>query len=363
MLVLSEFAGAATELAGAVEVNPFDIIATADAMARALDMPGEERRERMQTLRKRVLEWDADEWFDEFLAAVERAALIRHPGTVHVTSPQAIVEEIPADARVRLLLDYDGTLVPFANTPAQAAPDAELLELLYQLTHAPGVSVHIVTGRSRSSIDAFLGHLPLTIHAEHGLWSRSAAGRTWSANTAITNNWMMAVRQLLGHFVAVVPGSFLEEKAVSLAWHYRAAADMGHALQRSREIEDVLAEMGANDGLQVLRGSCVIEVRPRNLHKGLVAQIATSGLYQDEVILAAGDDRTDEDLFHSLPPGALTIHVGSGPSAAHVSVEDYRALRSLLRALARSRVHAPSVGVAGNGIRVFSMPGVEHTSL
>ena len=330
VLVLSEFAGAATELAGAVEVNPFDITETAAAMARALDMPPEERRERMQTLRKRVMEWDADAWFDEFLAAVARAALIRYPGTARSDSAQAVVQGIPADARLRLLLDYDGTLVPFADDPEQARPDPELLGLLSRLTRDPHVAVHIVTGRSRSSIDGFLGHLPLSIHAEHGLWSRPAAGRLWSANTAIANNWMMAVRQLLAHFVAVVPGSFLEEKAVSLAWHYRAAADMGHAVQRSREIEDVLAEIGASDGLQVLRGSCVIEVRPRNLHKGLVAQLATSGLNHGEVIVAAGDDRTDEDLFRSLPPGALTIHVGGGPSAARLLVEDYRGLRSLL---------------------------------
>jgi trehalose 6-phosphate synthase/phosphatase len=348
VLVLSEFAGGATELAGAVEVNPFDISATADALARALDMLPEERRQRMSTLRARVMDWDANAWFEAFLAEVERAVCIRDEGGAQPLASEVVVPAVRQHSRLRLLLDYDGTLVPFSNDPEAAVPDADLLSLLETLGRRDDCSVHIVTGRSRASIERFLGHLPLTIHAEHGLWSRPADGRHWSANTVISRTWMPGIRRFLEHFVAVVPGSFIEEKATSLAWHYRAASDPEHALSRSREIEDLLLEIGANDGLQVLRGNRVIEIRPRNLHKGLVGQIALRGAVEGELILAAGDDRTDEDLFKSLPAHAITIHVGDGPTSARISVPGLDGLRALLWDVARVTPATSPVGVAMN---------------
>ncbi|HEY7515491.1 MAG TPA: trehalose-6-phosphate synthase, partial [Vicinamibacteria bacterium] len=54
-LVLSEFAGAAAEMGEALLVNPYDEHLTVDAVARALAMPHEERRERMTALYRRVL--------------------------------------------------------------------------------------------------------------------------------------------------------------------------------------------------------------------------------------------------------------------------------------------------------------------
>ena len=70
VLVLSEFAGAAEELGDALLVNPYDVDGTAEAIHRALTMPGPERRARMRALRASVLEHDVHEWVREFLAAL-----------------------------------------------------------------------------------------------------------------------------------------------------------------------------------------------------------------------------------------------------------------------------------------------------
>ena len=63
VLVLSEFAGAASELAEAVHVNPYDVEGTAEAFYRALTMPEEERRARMRALRHRVFSYDIERWW------------------------------------------------------------------------------------------------------------------------------------------------------------------------------------------------------------------------------------------------------------------------------------------------------------
>lgn len=74
VLVLSEFAGAATILDGAVKVNPYDIPGTADAMAAALAMPPEEQADRMRRLRAAVRKYRVGNWQHAFLSFLEGGA-------------------------------------------------------------------------------------------------------------------------------------------------------------------------------------------------------------------------------------------------------------------------------------------------
>lgn len=97
VLVLSEFAGAAEQLArGALLVNPYDIEGVADAIRRAYDMAPAERRARMHRLRASIREHDVFRWVDSFL----RAAITRDLSAF----PQ------PEGERAQSALDYQ---VPF----------------------------------------------------------------------------------------------------------------------------------------------------------------------------------------------------------------------------------------------------------
>jgi trehalose 6-phosphate synthase len=78
VLVLSSFAGAAKELDAALLINPHDIDGMARQIAAALSMKIEERRERWQTMVRRLKAAPAQRWFDDFLhmlAVVRRAPL------------------------------------------------------------------------------------------------------------------------------------------------------------------------------------------------------------------------------------------------------------------------------------------------
>jgi trehalose-6-phosphate synthase len=66
-LVLSEFTGAADELAGAFGVNPHDIEGLKDTIVRAANTSPAEARRRMRTMRKRVFEHDVARWAASFL--------------------------------------------------------------------------------------------------------------------------------------------------------------------------------------------------------------------------------------------------------------------------------------------------------
>jgi trehalose 6-phosphate synthase len=72
VLMLSRFAGAAQELDGALLVNPYDAEGMAEAMQTALAMPLEERRERWQSMFRRLETHDVDAWCKQVVGQLDR---------------------------------------------------------------------------------------------------------------------------------------------------------------------------------------------------------------------------------------------------------------------------------------------------
>ncbi len=329
VLVLSEFAGAAAELSSALIVNSYDVEAMADAIERALEMPEVERRERMRALRVQVKLHDVHWWTSSFLDRLQ--SLPPAPVRAKDGASEAL-ERMKAAKRLLLLLDYDGTLVGFAPRPELAAPDPELMALLAKLVARPDTTVHIVSGRPKETLEAWLGGLPMGLHAEHGLWSRTGPGQPWRMLEGVSSDWKARARPVLDAFALRVPGSFVEEKTASLAWHYRLVDAEFGALQ-SRELRLHLAETFAGLPMDILSGDKVVEVRPHGVHKGRVVGEATRGQPPGTLVVAIGDDRTDEDLFAAVPEGGLTLHAGNKPSRATYRVQGPVDVRKLLAAL------------------------------
>ncbi|MGC4063614.1 MAG: trehalose-6-phosphate synthase [Polyangiaceae bacterium] len=67
VLVLSQFTGAARDLTEALLVNPYDINQASDALAVALNMPEDEQRERMRSMRRWVAEFNVYRWAGKIL--------------------------------------------------------------------------------------------------------------------------------------------------------------------------------------------------------------------------------------------------------------------------------------------------------
>jgi len=79
ILILSEFTGAWDELKKAMRINPHDIDGLKDTILEAIAMPKSERRARMRSLRRRVLENDVAKWSSSFLATLTEATRHRMP--------------------------------------------------------------------------------------------------------------------------------------------------------------------------------------------------------------------------------------------------------------------------------------------
>jgi trehalose 6-phosphate synthase/phosphatase len=334
VLVLSEFAGAAAELSGPIVVNPYDVEGVADGLHRALAMPLEERRARMRGMRRRVAEHDVRAWTHSF---VEQLGVLR-PFAPHAAAeppPPALATAL-SDAqrgmKLRLLLDYDGTLVPLARSPELAAPDDELLELLARLAASPGIQLDIVSGRPHATLEQWFGDLPVSLWAEHGFWYRPRPGACWEAAVAMAPDWMERIRPILEQFAASTPGSQVEVKSASVAWHYRGAPREFGARQ-AHELRMLLGDVLSNQPLEVLEGKKVIEIRLRGVSKSVVAKRIEAEIGPETLIVAIGDDRTDEELFRALPPASLTVAIDRPWTSAAYRLDDHRAVRRVLRSL------------------------------
>jgi trehalose 6-phosphate synthase len=74
VLVLSQFAGAAEQMPGALVVNPYDLNQTAEALERALSMPHAERQSRYEDMMASLRENNLSVWRDSFLADLRSVA-------------------------------------------------------------------------------------------------------------------------------------------------------------------------------------------------------------------------------------------------------------------------------------------------
>lgn len=341
VLVLSEFAGAAAELTEAILVNPHDIDGMADAFNAALGLSDAEQQRGMCAMRDRIRRADVHRWAVEFLAALEILPTVTRPTRNLPADASAVLQAARAPS-LALLLDYDGTLVPLVADPIAAGPDASLRALLLALAERPGVEVHIVSGRDAASLDRWLGDLPLYLHAEHAaIWRRP--GGPWSIETPGLAGHAGPVRDAMHTFAARTPGAHVEEKGVGIAWHYRRA-DVEQGAAAASELRHHLRVLLANAPLEVLAGSKVIEVRPHGVDKSL----AIARVSPDAVIVAIGDDRTDDDMFAALPPNAVGVAVGNLPQKPVWRVADFAAARELLGQILRVRDELACNGLDGS---------------
>ena len=346
VLVIGEFAGAAWELAEAIKVNPFDAYGIAQALHRALEMSLAEQRRRMQPMRARIRSRSVHRWAERCLAAIRAAGSERVPEAFGIQARRDWMQRWSCAERRVLLLDYDGSLREFTQRPEQAAPSPKLLHLLKRLASVNGVEAWIVSGRSRADLERWLADTGVGLIAEHGAWIRDPGDSTFRPALELpSTDWQEQVESIMSQFSERVPGSLIEKKPVSIAWHYRAC-DRSIAVWQAPELASYLVEALGGEPLEVLRGDNVVEVRPRGIDKGSAVTELLRAEPQGTLLLAAGDDRTDEDLFERLPARALTLLVGKRGSAARYRLDNPASLRTLLGELLDALpLGTPSVAV------------------
>jgi len=337
VLIISEMAGAARELTDALNINPNDILEMAEKIKTGLEMSEEEQKGRLENMQRRIANYDVQTWAEDFMSELE--TIKEKQGSFRIKFlddyERRIIYDTYRQSKSRLLLlDYDGTLVPFSAKPQLALPSKDLLQLIADLAAVEENDVYIISGRNSTWLQEHFNDLPVNLIAEHGArykWKDSA----WKTDLQTHNEWKDGVHHLMEMFVRRCPGSFVEEKEFSMVWHYRNA-NMEQGKLRALELMSELNEFIHNRHLQVLMGAKIVEVRQSGINKGaFIKKIIAAKSY--DFLFAVGDDRTDEDMFKVLlqKPEAFTIKVGSEASYAQYNLYSPQMVVSLLEGMSR----------------------------
>jgi trehalose 6-phosphate synthase/phosphatase len=332
-LILSEMAGAAQELGEALIVNPNNQEQLVNAIDKALKMPSSEQIRLNRIMQKRLIRYSINRWVLDFLNGLDNAWLAQQKNLQHLVTPsiQKKLLESYVNAKKRLiLLDYDGTLVPFASKPEDAQPSPDVLKLLKDLSSFHQNEVVIISGRDRKTLGDWFNVFDIGLIAEHGAWIRERSGKIRTPDTRV-DDWKKQILPLVELCRDRTPGSFIEEKPDSLVWHYRNTEPLLGSM-RAKELKDDLVHLTLNLGLAVVEGNKVVEIKNAAVNKGRAAGNWLSKGNWD-FILALGDDRTDEDLFEVLPQDAYSIKVGLGPSKSRYNLTSQKDALPLLTKL------------------------------
>jgi trehalose 6-phosphate synthase/phosphatase len=320
VLILSEMAGAAKELGEALIVNPNDRRQLAESLREALEMPPQEQERRNAIMQERLRRYDVIRWANDFCTQLSGMKAVQKQFNARLVVPRVARRIAAKYARARrrlLFIDYDGTLVPFQRRPHLAAPTEAVSGLLRRLAGDPCNTVVLVSGRDKRTLETWFGSLPIGMVAEHGVWFRKK-GEDWHQIRSQDRSWKSSLLPVLVQYADRLPGSFVEEKEYSIAWHYRSA-DPDQSRLVATELLDTLVHFTANTEVQVLQGNKVLELRSAGANKRRAASHWISRSRYD-FIFAVGDDLTDEDLFQGLPEDAWSLHVGLGKTSARFNL-------------------------------------------
>jgi trehalose 6-phosphate synthase/phosphatase len=336
VLIISEMAGSSKELTEAIVINPNSIEEIAAALATALEMPAEEQIRRKLTMQDRLRRYDVIRWANDFLGRLYDVVEEQKKQQARFLRPSnrdRLISDFTRVQRRILLLDYDGTLVPFAPDPQAARPSTALLAILEKLSNDPKTDLALISGRDKKTLQEWFGALNMVLVAEHGVWNKDKHS-DWQLIKPLDNNWKPKILPILQIYADRLPGAFVEEKEYSLVWHYRRS-DPELASIRARELTDDLMAFTANLNVQVLQGSKVVEIRCGGVTKGTAAMRFLSSRHFD-FILALGDDWTDEDMFKALPETAYSIRVGMQRSHAKFNLHSHVEAIGLLEKISQA---------------------------
>jgi len=255
-------------------------------------------------------------------------------------TPEQIGERLAQAGRLRLFLDYDGTLADFAPTPEHVTLDPELVNLLTRLARHPRIRVAVISGRRLAHVETLVPVPGILLAGTYGIELRTPEGERIDrvAYDAIRPT-LDTLKPLWLQLIADHEGFFLEDKGWALALHARFAAD-----DEAEEVLTVAHRMAAEEAppglFRLLGGHKFLEIGPGLAHKGqTVEYLLFRYPWPGALPLYLGDDDKDEEAFGVIKArGGIAILVAPEPreTKANCRLESPQAARHWLETLPQS---------------------------
>jgi trehalose 6-phosphate phosphatase len=276
-----------------------------------------------------------------------------------VDHAQAVLE--PLRARVgeaAVLIDLDGTIAPIRPRPEDVALSPRVRAALVSLL-SRACLVGLVSGRALADLERIVGVAGCAYAGNHGMEIRRPDGSREVAGPVEPHlGTVEAFARAVDADRLAAAGAWLEDKGVTLSFHFRTAPDQ-EAAERFLDAEIVPRAEAA--GLRVTRGRKVVEVRPPvAVDKGTAVREIVEGS-GCRLATYLGDDTTDLDAWAALRDlaaegriehsAAIAIVGDETPDAvrdaADVAVNGVEGALELLLWMAGEDGHASSAPVEG----------------
>lgn len=209
-----------------------------------------------------------------------------------------------------IFLDYDGTLTPIVQDPAEAVLSAKTKEVIERL--ADHFTVAVISGRDADDVREMVGISELIYAGSHGL-DIIGPGETYRDQT-MGREFLPALdraQERLAEVIGDIPGARVERKRFAIAVHYRGM-DESYLNELEARVDDVVS---AEPELRKTTGKKIFELRPDiDWDKGKALLSLMHRLYLDSskaIPLYLGDDVTDEDAFRAIRNRGIGIYVGT----------------------------------------------------
>ncbi|EDV32488.1 uncharacterized protein Dana_GF15857, isoform A [Drosophila ananassae] len=205
------------------------------------------------------------------------------------------------NSKLAVLLDYDGTLAPIADNPAKTKMPVELEAILHKIAQHPEIFLAVISGRGLKDVQKQVNINGITYAGNHGLEIEYPDGsrHDYELPAEIKKNYTNMVRELKDKVEK--NGAWVEDKRVSLTYHYRDTP-----VELKDEQKNLASEICRKYGFRPNQAHEAIEAKPPvNWNKGEAALYILKQKFGDNwpktvSVVFAGDDTTDEDAMRVL---------------------------------------------------------------
>ncbi len=301
-LLLSEFAGAAEELEGAILVNPYDVEEFSNSIKKVLSLSERGKMCRMKTLRRQVKEKDIYKWIRDILKEIAMLHSRKHKECCYVFD---YIDEIPRD-NIFLFLDYDGTLTPIVDSPDKAVLSEDIRSLILKLNEI--IPIVIISGRTLDDIKERVKIKEMIYAGNHGAEIWDGKKLVVSPDLGDNKNILRKIIKELKNALSSVQGVIIEDKDITVSIHYRMVANRNTC----RLFDTFWSIVDSYKGLfRITSGKKVFEIRPYGIwNKGDAVKWIWKNFGKKRVPIYIGDDITDEDAFRVIKGKGIGISIG-----------------------------------------------------
>lgn len=339
-ILLSEFAGAHSTLSYAISINPWDIEKTSEKIREALISPQEVRSARMRPMVEFLEKYTSSDWARIYLRDLTKEIVVKERSKAITSQNLMKWMRNVSNKKVLFFCDLDGTLLPIAPHPSQVILPEETARTLEFISQNKNFEFVIVSGREKEFLQRYFLDRKhnFSLGACHGAYIYDKnIGKWQDLLVGETLKWKEEVEEILKLYTIRTPGSFIEDKGHALTWHFRSSPSQFAEFLAYKLFTELEENLKAYP-VQVIRGKKVIEVKSMHANKGSFINYWLANLSpqnRPDLIVALGDDTTDEDMFHALQEQkdypSFCVKVGKGVTQAKYYIQDQNKVTPLLK--------------------------------